>query len=287
MEYWSIVLTHHSNTPLLQLQCSDVKRNRMHQTLKYSEEGAVATIRLHRPEKKNSLNAAMREELAGLLGDLARKSVIRAVVITGSDEVFCAGADIGEIGGPANAEASYRHARDFQILFDRVESLPQPVIAAVSGYALGGGCELALAADFRIASETARFGLPEIKIGAFPGGGGTQRLSRLVGIAKAKEMILLGEMMTAQEALALGLVMKVVPQEAFLAEALGLAARLAALPRLALQASKMLINRSQDVDLASGLELEARTFGAIAHTHDLAEGTRAFLEKRKANFTGD
>ena len=161
------------------------------------------------------------------------------------------------------------------------------MIAAISGYALGGGCELALAADFRIASETARFGLPEIKIGAFPGGGGTQRLARLVGSAKAKELILSGDPITAQEALAAGLVMKVASKENYLTEANSLAAKLAALPRLALQASKMLINRSLDVDLATGLEFEARTFAAIAHSHDLAEGTKAFLEKRKPNFTGD
>jgi enoyl-CoA hydratase len=208
-------------------------------------------------------------------------------VITGGDEIFCAGADISEMGGTPNAESSYLHARDFQILFDQVESLPQPVIAAVSGYALGGGCELALAADFRIAAETARFGLPEVKIGAFPGGGGTQRLARLIGIAKAKEMILLGDPITAQEALAAGLVMKIVPADKCLETAISLAAKLAGLPRLALQASKMLINRSADLDLATGLEFEARTFGGLAHTHDLAEGTRAFLEKRKANFTGD
>jgi enoyl-CoA hydratase/carnithine racemase len=260
----------------------------MYETLKYAEDGAVATIRFHRPEKKNSLNAAMREELACLLDDLSRKIAVRALVITGSDEIFCAGADIGEMqGAPASAEASYRHAREFQLLFDRIESLPQPVIAAVSGYALGGGCELALAADFRIASETARFGLPEIKIGAFPGGGGTQRLTRLVGSAKAKEMILIGDPIMAQQALAAGLVTKVVPKENYLAEAITLANKLAVLPRIALQASKMLINRSQDVDLATGLEFEARTFGAIAHTHDLAEGTKAFLEKRKPNFTGN
>ena len=130
---------------------------------------------------------------------LRAKPPIRAVVITGGDEIFCAGADIGEMGGPANAEAVLPPCREFQILFDQVESLPQPVIAAVSGFALGGGCELALAADFRIASETARFGLPEIKIGAFPGGGGTQRLARLIGIAKAKEMILTGDPITAQK----------------------------------------------------------------------------------------
>jgi len=258
----------------------------MYQTLLYREDGAVATVQLNRPEKKNSFNGAMRQELEQALHAIAGKTEIRAVVITGGDEIFCAGADIAEMGGPANAEASYRHAREFQILFDQVESLPQPVVAAVSGYALGGGCELALAADFRIASETARFGLPEIKIGAFPGGGGTQRLTRLIGAAKAKQMILLGDPIGAQEALGFGLVATVAAKESYLAEATSLATKLAALPRLALQASKMLINRSHDVDLATGLEFEARTFGAIAHSHDLAEGTRAFLEKRPARFTG-
>jgi enoyl-CoA hydratase/carnithine racemase len=258
----------------------------MYETLKYREDGAVATIQLNRPQKKNSFNAQMRQEMENLLDDLARSTAIRAVVVTGGDEIFCAGADISEIEGTDSAESAYQHAREFQMLFDQVESLPQPVIAAVSGYALGGGCELALAADFRIASETARFGLPEIKIGAFPGGGGTQRLTRLIGVAKAKEMILTGDPITAQEALAIGLVMKVTPREKYLEEAISLATKLAALPRLALQASKMLINRSQEIDLATGLEFEARTFGGIAHTHDLAEGTKAFLEKRKPNFTG-
>lgn len=259
----------------------------MFQTLRYGEDGAVATVRLNRPQKKNSINSEMRQELEQAFQAIARRAQIRVVIITGNDEIFCAGADISEMGGPANAESSYRHAREFQVLFDQVESLPQPVIAAVSGFALGGGCELALAADFRIASETARFGLPEIKIGAFPGGGGTQRLPRLIGAAKAKEMIFTGDPITAQEALAVGLVMRVTSKEGYLTQAMELAAKLAALPRLALQASKMLINRSQDIDLAAGLEFEARTFGAIAHTHDLTEGTKAFLEKRKANFTGD
>jgi enoyl-CoA hydratase len=259
----------------------------MYQTLQYREQDAVATIQLNRPQKKNSLNTQMRAEMEAVLHEVARKSAIRALVITGGDEIFCAGADISEMGGAPNAESSYHHAREFQVLFDQVESLPQPVIAAVSGYALGGGCELALAADFRIAAETARFGLPEIKIGAFPGGGGTQRLTRLIGIAKAKEMILLGDPITSQEALAAGLVMKIVSVGKCLDEATGLASKLAALPRLALQASKMLINRSLDIALATGLEFEARTFGAIAHSHDLAEGTRAFLEKRNPIFTGD
>ena len=128
-------------------------------------------FQLNRPQKKNSLNAEMRTEMETLLHDFAQKTAIRAVVITGRDEIFCAGADISEIEGTTSAEAAYKHAREFQILFDQVEALPQPVIAAVSGWALGGGCESALAVDFRIASETARFGLPEIKIGAFPDGG--------------------------------------------------------------------------------------------------------------------
>ena len=227
-------------------------------------------------------------EMETLLHDLARKPGIRAVIITGGDEIFCAGADIGEMEGTSSAEAAYQHAREFQILFDQVESLPQPVIAAVSGWALGGGCELALAADFRIASETARFGLPEIKIGAFPGGGGTQRLTRLIGVAKAKEMIFTGDPITAQEALAIRFGHESGSRRAIIWRKRGnFAAKLAALPRLALQASKMLINRSQEVDLATGLEFEARTFGGIAHTHDLAEGTKAFLAKRKPNFTGN
>jgi enoyl-CoA hydratase/carnithine racemase len=259
----------------------------MYETLIYREDGAVATIQLNRPQKKNSFNGQMRQEMENLLHDLARRTGIRAVVVTGGDEIFCAGADISEIEGTNSAESAYQHAREFQMLFDQVESLPQPVIAAVSGYALGGGCELALAADFRIASDTARFGLPEIKIGAFPGGGGTQRLTRLIGVAKSKEMILTGDSITAREALAIDLVMKVTSKEKCLEEANNLAAKLAALPRLALQASKVLINRSQEVDLATGLEFEARTFGGIAHTHDLAEGTKAFLEKRKPNFTGN
>ncbi len=259
----------------------------MYQTLRYSQDGAVAVVQLDRPAKKNSLNNQMRQEMENLLNDIAPQTEIHAVIVTGGDDVFCSGADIGEMGGPVSAEASYRHAREFQILFDKVEALPQPVIAAVSGWALGGGCELTLACDFRVASETARFGLPEIKIGAFPGGGGTQRLPRLVGVAKAKEMILTGDPITAQEAYAAGLVMKVAPREKYFDEALKLANALAALPRLALQASKMLINRSREIDSASGFEFEARTFGGIAHTQDLAEGTRAFLEKRKPIFTGE
>jgi enoyl-CoA hydratase len=259
----------------------------LYQSIIYQKEGAVAVVQINRLQKKNSLNTELRHEMEQVLKEIANDRAIRAVVLTGGEEIFRAGADISEIEGTASAEDAYTHAREFQILFEQLEALPQPVIAAVSGYALGGGCELALACDFRIASETARFGLPEIKIGAFPGGGGTQRLPRLIGITKAKEMILLGDPINAQEALSAGVVTKVVAKEKLLSEAQQLAAKLAALPRLALQASKMLINKSQEMDLTSGLEMEARTFGGIAHTHDLAEGTKAFMEKRKPNFTGN
>ncbi|MBI1995925.1 MAG: enoyl-CoA hydratase [Deltaproteobacteria bacterium] len=259
----------------------------MYQSLNYQKQGPVSVIQINRPQKKNSLNTELRHEMEEVMREIAADAKQRAVILTGGEEIFCAGADISEIEGAASAEAAYQHAREFQILFEQLEALPQPVIAAVSGYALGGGCELALACDFRIASDTARFGLPEIKIGAFPGGGGTQRLPRLIGTAKAKEMILIGDPITAEQALAVGLVMKVTPKARLMEEANAFAVKLASLPRLALQASKMLINRSQEMDLASGLELEARSFGAIAHTHDLAEGTKAFMEKRKPNFTGD
>jgi enoyl-CoA hydratase len=259
----------------------------MAQNLKLEKKEGVATLELYRPQKKNSLNTEMRHELEGCLKELANDPSVRVVVITGGAEIFCAGADISEIEGTSSAEEAYKHAREFQVLFDQLESLPQPTVAAVSGYALGGGCELALACDFRIASDTAKFGLPEIKIGAFPGGGGTQRLPRAIGVAKAKEMILLGDPINAEQALAIGLVLKVVAKDKLMAEVQSYAAKIAALPRLALQASKMLINKSQEIDLATGLEFEARTFGGIAHTHDLAEGTKAFMEKRKPNFTGN
>lgn len=259
----------------------------MYRNLIYQKEGSVAVIQLNRPQKKNSLNSELRREMDGLLKEIAQNTGIRAVIITGGEEIFCAGADIGEIQEATSAESTYKHAREFQLLFDQIESLPQPVIAAVSGYALGGGCELALACDFRIASAGAKFGLPEIKIGAFPGGGGTQRLPRLIGAAKAKEIILTGDPISTEEALSLGLVMKVVQKESLMEEAKNFASKLAALPRLALEASKMLINKGLEMDLTSGLELEARSFGALAMTHDLQEGIRAFLEKRKPNFTGN
>lgn len=259
----------------------------MSQNLIFGREDRIGVIQLHRPGKKNSLNSELRMEMKRVLTEIGQDTGVRVVILTGGMEIFCAGADIAEIQETTSTESAYKHAREFQLLFDQIEALPQPVIAAISGHALGGGFELALACDFRIASESARFGLPEIKIGAFPGGGGTQRLPRVIGAAKAKEIILTGDAITAEEALSLGLVMKVVPKERLLEEANTFAWRLASLPRLAMETSKMLINKSLEMDLASGLELEARSFGTLAATHDLKEGILAFLEKRRPNFTGN
>ncbi len=258
----------------------------MYKNLTWNLDGSIVVVRLNRPDKKNALNTQLRVELGEAIEEIRNNPNLRAVIITGGEEIFCAGGDISEIQKAATSESTYKHAREFQILFDRVESLPQPVIAAISGYALGGGCELALACDFRIATETAKFGLPEIKIGAVPGGGGTQRLPRLIGAAKAKEIIFTGESINAEQALSLGLLMKVVPKERLLEEARNFAAKLAVLPRLALETAKRLINRGVEIDLTSALELEARSLGALATSHDAREGTLAFLEKRRPSFIG-
>ena len=258
----------------------------MFKNLIVSKEGGIATVQLNRPQKKNSLNTEMRRELERAFREIGEDGGVRAVVVTGGEEIFCAGADIGEIQETKSAKAAYQHSREFQTLFDQLEALPQPVVGAVSGYALGGGCELALACDFRIASETAEFGLPEIKIGAFPAGGGTQRLPRLIGAARAKEMIFFGDPIGANDALACGLVSKVVAKDRLHAEAKVFAARLASQPRLALEAAKKLVNRGLEMDIGAALELEAQCLGTLAGTHDLHEGTLAFLEKRKPNFSG-
>ncbi len=258
----------------------------MYENLIWNENGPVVVLQLHRPSKKNTFNAQLRMELGDAATKIKNNSGLRAVIITGGDEIFSAGADIGELQGEASSESMYKHAKEFQNLFDQIENLPQPVIAAVSGYALGAGCELALACDFRIASETAKLALSEVKIGVFPGGGGTQRLPRLIGAAKAKEIIFTGDPVSAADALSFGLVLKVVPKEKLLEEANSFAAKLAALPRLALEASKRVINRGMEMDISSALELEARCLAALANSPDLKEGTLAFMQKRKPNFTG-
>ena len=258
------------------------------ETLLVQREAAVLVVTINRPGSLNALSRQVIEELDGLAVDIASDGGVRAVVVTGAgDRAFVAGADIGElhalVGHPAEAAA---YAQRIQALTLRWEHLPKAVIAAVNGYALGGGCELAMAADIRFASEHARFGQPEINLGILPGAGGSQRLPRLVGKGYAKLLVLSGEPIDAHEAYRIGLVQRVLPPAQLMAEALALAAKLAAKAPIAVRLCKEAIDRGTEVDLERGLDIEARHFGLAFGTADAGEGTAAFLEKRAPTFTG-
>jgi enoyl-CoA hydratase len=220
------------------------------------------------------------------MDDLGADDNIKVVIITGGLKHFCAGADISEIVSINEVDQAFEFSRRIQGAFDKIENLPKPVVAAVSGFALGGGCELALACDLRIVSETAAFGVPEINIGAVPGAGGTQRLPRLLGVCKAKELLYTGERLTAREACQLGLVNKVVPVDELMDEAKKMAEKLAGKPPLALKMAKQLVNTGMDTDLKSALYMEAHALAYLFLTKDKEEGMKAFLEKRKPTFTG-
>ncbi len=252
------------------------------QYLTISANGPVSIVTIRRPPM-NALSTALLNELATAAARVA-DSAARAVVVTGDGKAFVAGADIAEMQGmdPAQARA---YAQLGQAVFFAWEALPQPVIAAVNGYALGGGCELALACDLRIAAETALFGQPEVNLGVIPGFGGTQRLARLVGPGKAKELIFTGETLTAAAASALGLVNKVVPREAVLAEAIQMGGLIASRGPAAVRMAKQAIAAGVSTDRA-GFAREAELLGDCFATEDMREGMRAFLEKRKPAFTG-
>ena len=238
----------------------------------------VALVILDRPEALNALSFDLLEQLDGILAVLDDDPTCRAIVITGSGtKAFAAGADIRELAVQSPASL---HDADPLAPFDRVGRLRTPVIAAVRGYALGGGCELAMAADMIVAGDDARFGQPEISIGVIPGAGGTQRLTRLVGRGRAMELILTGRRIDAAEADRLGLVTKVVPAADTVPEALALAARIAAMPALAVQAAKAAVNAAQSLPLDDGLRYERDRFEALFDTEDQREGMTAFLEKR-------
>ncbi len=248
-------------------------------------DGGVATVTVNRPEKLNALNAATIGELAACFEGLAAAPEARVVVLTGAGpKAFVAGADIAELAalGAADAQAL---ARRGQALMDRIEHLGKPVIAAVNGFALGGGCELALACTFRWAGENAKLGLPETGLGLIPGYGGTQRLPRLVGRGRALEMILRGHMVTAPEALAMGLVNRVLPAEELLPAVTGIAREIAARSSLTLRCALEAVEGGLGTDPAAGLRQEAGLFGVVASSDDGHEGCRAFLEKRPATFT--
>ncbi|MDN5726995.1 MAG: enoyl-CoA hydratase-related protein [Propionibacteriales bacterium] len=246
----------------------------------------VATIRVDRP-KMNALNAAIQHRLGELADECGRRDDIAAVVLTGGPHVFAAGADIKEM-----VDMSYgdmvRHSSSLQSGFTAVAQIPKPVVAAVCGYALGGGCELALCADIRIAASDATFGQPEIKLGVIPGAGGTQRLSRLVGPSRAKEIIFTGRFVPAEEALRIGLVDQLVPADVVIETATTWARQFVGGPALALRAAKQAIDHGADVDLGTGLEIERQQFAALFATEDRTSGMQSFIEQGpgKATFRG-
>jgi enoyl-CoA hydratase len=244
----------------------------------------VALIRLNRPEALNALNSQLLGELGQALDAAAGDDAVRCLVLTGSDRAFAAGADIKEMSDKSYAQM---FSLDFFTAAARkVEQFRKPIIAAVSGYALGGGCELAMLCDFVIASETAKFGQPEINLGVVPGIGGTQRLTRFVGKAKAMDMILTARMMDAAEAERAGLVSRVVPADKLIEEALAAAAKIAAQSPLAVAMAKELVDAAYETTLTTGVALERRLFHSLFAFEDQKEGMAAFVEKRKPNFTG-
>ena len=255
-----------------------------YETLIVETHPGAVVIRLNRPGALNALNNALMDDLTAALDAAEADPQVRAIVITGSDKAFAAGADIKEMADKTYPQAL---AEDFITRnWERAARCRKPLIAAVAGYALGGGCELAMMCDIVIAADNARFGQPEITIGVAPGAGGTQRLTRAVGKAKAMDMVLTGRMIDAAEAERCGLVSRVVPLESLMQEALAVAAKLAALPPLALITAKALVQAAFETPLTQGLKEERRAFHSMFGLHDQKEGMAAFLEKRKPDFKG-
>jgi enoyl-CoA hydratase/carnithine racemase len=243
----------------------------------------VVLLRINRPEVKNALNLALRRELAERFTALATDADCRCVVITGNEEAFAAGADIQDM---AEASAVDMMLRGIHRLWGAIASCPKPVIAAVNGFALGGGCELAMHCDIIVAGEGAKFGQPEVKIGIIPGAGGTQRLTRAVGKFQAMRLLLTGMMIPAPEALAMGLASEVVPDDQVLARALKLADTIAALPPLAVTQIKEVVLAGMDASLEGALLMERKAMHLLFATRDQKEGMAAFLEKRKPSYEG-
>ena len=249
-------------------------------------DGPVALVTINRPRVLNALNSETLDELRRVVLDLKQDDGVRAIVVTGAGEkAFVAGADINELAvlSPAGGR---EHALAGQHVFDLIQNLGKPVIAAINGFALGGGCELAMACTLRLAADTAKLGQPEINLGLIPGYAGTQRLARLVGAGRALEMILTGTPIAAAEAERIGLVNRVVPAAELMNEAKKLAAHLAAQAPIAVRYIIAAINKGVEMGFAESSVFEATLFGLVASTADMREGTRAFLEKRKAEFTG-
>jgi enoyl-CoA hydratase len=256
-----------------------------YQTIELSVTDRIATITVNRPDKLNALNVAVFDDLAQVVEEVRDRADVGGVILTGAGRAFVAGADIAELE-PHGALAAKSLARRGQLVFNRLESLPKPVIAAVNGFALGGGCELAMACHLRIASDAAKFGQPEVKLGLIPGYGGTQRLPRLVGKGRALQLLMTGEIIDAAEALRIGLVNKVVPAADLMKTTTDMMKAMLANAPLAVAGCIEMVNRGYDVSMGDALAMEATAFGLLAATDDKREGTRAFLEKRPAKFSG-
>lgn len=257
-----------------------------YKNLKVEQKDSILIVYLSRERAMNALNRETLIEMQQMLSYYWSDDTVRAVIVTGDgDKAFVAGADISEL-----ADLDVRSGNEISghglYLMKTIQNFPRPVIAAINGFALGGGCELALACDIRIASEKAKIGQPEVNLGIIPGYGGTQRLSRLVGRGKAMQLILTGEMIDAQEAYRIGLVEEVCPHDKLMDKAMEIATKIAAKAPMAIAAAKECINRGLDVNLTAGCDLEKANFGSICGTGDKNEGTEAFLEKRPAKFTG-
>ena len=243
----------------------------------------VALLRINRPEARNALNMEVRKAIANHLTELAEDPAVRCIVLTGNEKSFAAGADIKEMAGVGTIEALQRGTAK---LWGTIAACPKPVIAAVSGFALGGGCDLAMTCDIIIAGESAKFGQPEVKIGIIPGGGGTQRLTRAVGKYKAMRYVLTGDIFSAREAYEMGLASEIVPDGEVEKRAVAMATQIAELPPLAIAQAKEAVLRGMDAALDTGLALETKALQILFSSQDQKEGMAAFIEKRKAKFTG-
>ncbi len=248
-----------------------------------AKDGAIAVVTLNRPQALNALSYGLVKDLSLAMQELDQDPEVRVIVVTGGDKVFAAGADIKELAdkGPFDSMVQERLAYR-----DKINKIAKPVIAAVIGFALGGGCELAMSCDIIIAAENARFGQPEVNLGIIPGSGGTQRLTHVLGKHRAMELVLTGDMLNAADAERFGLVNRVVPAELCLEEALNIAKKIAAKPELAIKAAKEAVLKSANIGLDEGLEFERKAFYLLFASADRSEGMKAFLEKRKAEFTG-
>ena len=247
------------------------------------KEPFIALIELYRPKELNALNPQLMQEVRDVLQQLDKDDRVRVIIITGNEQAFAAGADIKQM---ADKGAMDMLLLDQFSTWDQIRKTKKPIIAAVSGFALGGGCEFAMTCDMIIASETAKFGQPEIKLGTIPGAGGTQRLTKALGKAKAMELILTGRFLSAEEALFYGLVIKVVPIEFYLQEAISLAKEIAQMSPVAVQLAKEAVNRSFETLLDEGLMFERKNFYLTFASEDQKEGMKAFIEKRKPSFLG-